>query len=32
MPQVLRYAAAILIGASQKERGIYEYEKNQQNE
>lgn len=25
-------AAAIMIGASQKERGIYEYEKNQQNE
>lgn len=32
MPQVLRYAAAIMIGASQMKRGIYEYEKNQQNE
>ena len=32
MPQVLWYATAIMICASQMERGICELEKNQQNE
>jgi hypothetical protein len=32
MPRILWYAKASMIGDSQMERGIYEHEKNQQNE